>query len=177
MNTEPDKSNYVSSRTVEVLSPRLQTIVPNLDLRSNNNDFLSRRKDSYFSGGGGSEYRKGIDFTRALREHEDPTIFELTVYYANKFEAMRRYYVGSIDEFVNSVAKSSSWSENSGGKSGSEFFITKDKRFIFKKIPKQEMGMFLSMGMVYFRHMAKHFFHRMPSLMAKTLGVYKLVIK
>ena len=37
--------------------------------------------------------------------------------------------------------------------------------------------MFLSMGMSYFRHMAKHFFHRMPSLMAKTLGVYKLVIK
>ena len=80
-------------------------------------------------------------------------------------------------EFVNSVAKSAAWSENNGGKSGSEFFITHDRRFIFKKIPKQEMAMFLQMGMVYFRHMGKHFFHGMPSLLAKTLGLFKLVVK
>ncbi len=104
-------------------------------------------------------------------------MFELTVYYANKFEALRRHYIGTLDEFVNSVAMSASWRENSGGKSGSEFYISHDKRFIFKKIPKQEIGMFLNMGMMYFRHMGKHFFHGMPSLMAKTLGVYKLVIK
>ena len=37
--------------------------------------------------------------------------------------------------------------------------------------------MFISMGLPYFRHMGKHFFHGMPSLMAKTLGVFKLVVR
>ena len=55
--------------------------------------------------------------------------------------------------------------------------MTEDKRYIMKSIPKQEMLMFLSIGVGYFRHMGKHFFHGMPSLMAKTLGVYKLSIK
>lgn len=39
------------------------------------------------------------------------------------------------------------------------------------------MHMFLNMGVAYFRHMGKHFFHGMPSLMAKTLGVFKLVVR
>ncbi len=99
------------------------------------------------------------------------------MYFANKFEALRRQYIGPIDEFVCSIAKSANWNENSGGKSGSAFFITEDQRFIFKTIPKQEMHMFLNMGVAYFRHMGKHFFHGMPSLMAKTLGLFKLVIR
>lgn len=111
------------------------------------------------------------------QEEKEARVTELTVYFANKFEALRRYYIGPIDEFVSSVAKSSNWSENSGGKSGSAFFITSDQKYIFKTIPKQEMHMFLNMGVAYFRHMGKHFFHGMPSLMAKTLGVFKLVVR
>lgn len=109
----------MSSKTIDrILTPPI-TSLPTLEFeKTNNYDLNNRRKDSYFSGGV-SELRKGADFARALHEAENPTVFELTVYYANKFEAMRRYYIGSIDEFVNSVANSSSWSENSGGKSGS----------------------------------------------------------
>lgn len=60
------------------------------------------------------------------QEEKEARVTELTVYFANKFEALRRYYIGPINEFVSSVAKSSNWNENSGGKSGSSFFITSD---------------------------------------------------
>jgi hypothetical protein len=70
--------------------------------------------------------------------------------------------------------KSVSWSDVSGGKSKAGFSKSIDNKYVLKCINKYEFKMFLEAGFQYFHHIAKYFFHRMPSALAKILGAYKI---
>ena len=70
--------------------------------------------------------------------------------------------------------KSVNWSEVSGGKSKAGFFKSIDNKYVLKCINKYEFKMFLEAGFQYFHHIAKFFFHKMPSALAKILGAYKI---
>jgi len=72
------------------------------------------------------------------------------------------------------LLKSISWSDVSGGKSKAGFYKSIDNKYVLKCINKYEFKMFLEAGFQYFHHIAKYFFHRMPSALAKILGAYKI---
>ena len=75
------------------------------------------------------------------------------------------------------MLESSVWSNVSGGKSKATFYKTKDGKYLFKSIKKDEFKMFLEMAFHYFQHMDEYLFHKMPSILIKTLGVYEIHMK
>ena len=75
------------------------------------------------------------------------------------------------------MAKSAFWSNVTGGKSKADFFKSHDNKYVLKSVSKHEFKMFIETGFQYFHHNAKFLFHKMPSALAKILGVYKIKIK
>ena len=102
---------------------------------------------------------------------------EVTIYYAKKFEALRIAYCSNLEDLLVSLSKSDKWAENSGGKSKAGFYKTSDQRFILKSMNENEFNMFIDSGVEYFKYMSKFLFHKNPSVLAKILGAYKIVIK
>lgn len=49
------------------------------------------------------------------------------------------------------------------------------RRYIFKVMKKNEFKMFLEMAPHYFTYMCKHYFHQLPSLLCKIVGIFKIV--
>ena len=75
--------------------------------------------------------------------------------------------------YVKSLSASLNWAV-SGGKSGASFSKTSDERFIVKCISRTELQMFLDCAPAYFEYLSKAFFHGLPSMLAKIVGVYQI---
>ena len=100
--------------------------------------------------------------------------FHCQVYYAKQFEALRSCYFkeeDSRENFVRSLAMSARWSTQ-GGKSGAAFSKTMDERLVIKQIQRVELQMFLDFAPAYFEYMAKAYYHNLPTVLCKVLGVY-----
>jgi 1-phosphatidylinositol-3-phosphate 5-kinase len=97
------------------------------------------------------------------------------VYYPKRFEALRRFYCGTHNDFLKSIFKARSWAA-SGGKAFLSFYKTHDERYIFKEVKGSEFKMFLEFGPTYFDYMCKAFFHNYPCALAKILGAYVIKI-
>ena len=108
---------------------------------------------------------------------KEPNDIEIIVYYAKKFEALRISYCASLEDFLSSLNKSKEWSDNTGGKSKASFYKTFDEKYILKSVNENEFNMFLDKGLEYFRYLSQFLFHKMPSVLAKILGAYKIIIK
>ena len=102
---------------------------------------------------------------------------EIVLYYPKQFEALRIAYCATLEAFITSLSKSGEWLENTGGKSKASFFKTFDEKFILKNVSENEFNMFLDNGLEYFQYMSQFLFHKMPSALAKILGVYKITTK
>ncbi len=61
-----------------------------------------------------------------------------------------------------------------GGKSGASFSKTEDGRFIVKSISRTELQMFLDCAPAYFEYLSKAFFHGLPTMLCKIVGVYQI---
>eukprot|EP01041_Mallomonas_annulata_P002649 gene2649-5200_t len=85
-------------------------------------------------------------------------------------------FLGDDDDdegYVRSLSMSSRWNAQ-GGKSGATFSKSHDGRLVMKQISKTELQMFLDFAPAYFEYMAKAYYHRLPSLLCKILGVYQI---
>ena len=102
---------------------------------------------------------------------------EVIVYYPRQFEALRIAYCCTYEDLLLSITKSNEWTDVSGGKSKASFYKTNDEKYLFKSINKNEFDMFLDIGFYYFQHIDEYLFHKMPSVLMKILGVYKIKIK
>ena len=102
-----------------------------------------------------------------------PTINIIT-FFPKQFEALRTLYCDTYTEFILSISKSKEWSDVSGGKSKANFYKSIDGKYIFKCISKVEFDMFIKSANEYFIHMQKYLFEKMPSILAKILGIYKI---
>ena len=60
--------------------------------------------------------------------------FEVTVYFLRKFEATRKFFCGNHQDFINSISMLHNWHENSGGKTGSPFYKSFDKKYVVKEL-------------------------------------------
>ena len=75
--------------------------------------------------------------------------------------------------YIQSLATSSAWAA-SGGKSGAAFSRTSDDRFVIKCISRTELQMFLDCAPAYFEYLNKAFFHGLPTVLCKIVGVYQI---
>jgi len=111
-----------------------------------------------------------------------------TTYWATQFQAVRRAYLsdgygegeGGGDDhldndasYIKSLATSVFWDAN-GGKSGAAFAKTADGRFVVKCISRTELQMFLDCAPAYFEYLSKAFFHGLPTVLCKIVGVYQI---
>lgn len=102
--------------------------------------------------------------------------FEVHIFYPKRFEAMRRFYVGTHLDFVTSICKTKTWN-SSGGKASIGFFTSHDKKFVFKNVKKEEFDMFCQFAPTFFDYMTKSFFHNYPCCLAKIIGAYEVRVK
>lgn len=57
------------------------------------------------------------------------------------------------------------------------FFLSHDKKFLFKSVKVAEFEMFVDFGPWYFDYMTKSFFHNYPNNLAKIVGAYAIKVK
>jgi len=115
--------------------------------------------------------------------------FVCTTYWATQFHAVREAFLSqnskeaaanagqtSMDiekSFIMSLSSAYSWAA-SGGKSGASFARTADDRFVIKCISRTELQMFLDCAPAYFEYLSKAFFHGLPTVLCKIVGVYQI---
>ena len=97
------------------------------------------------------------------------------VFYAEQFDAVRRK-CGVSERIVESLSRCMKW-DSKGGKTKSVFLKTLDDRFVLKSLSQIETQAFLRFAPAYFRIMSESLFHELPSVIAKMLGFYQIVIR
>ena len=106
---------------------------------------------------------------------EGPARMLCKIFYAEQFDAVRRK-CGVNDRFVESLSRCLKW-DSKGGKTKSLFLKTLDDRFVLKSLSPIETQAFLKFAPAYFQIMSEAFFHELPSVIAKMLGFYQIVIR
>jgi 1-phosphatidylinositol-3-phosphate 5-kinase len=110
--------------------------------------------------------------------------FVCTTYWATQFHAVRQAFLGPNDGvqgnsldvekgYIQSLSAAYAWAA-SGGKSGASFSRTADQRFVIKCISRTELQMFLDCAPAYFEYLSKAFFHGLPTVLCKIVGVYQI---
>ena len=97
------------------------------------------------------------------------------VLFAEQFHAVRRK-CGVSDRIVESLSRCLKW-DSKGGKTKSVFLKTLDDRFVLKSLSPVETQTFLRFAPSYFSAITESFFHGAPSVIAKMLGFYQVVIR
>ncbi|XP_032520760.2 putative 1-phosphatidylinositol 3-phosphate 5-kinase isoform X1 [Danaus plexippus] len=119
------------------------------------------------------------------------------VYYASQFHRLRHMLLASLEGdrleagccddpkdkdkglceieegFIRSLASCVPWAAR-GGKSGSTFCKTKDDRYVLKEMTKPEWQQFLEFAPHYFKYVTRCTQHKLPSLLARIVGVYSV---
>lgn len=106
---------------------------------------------------------------------EGPAKMLCKIFYAEQFDAVRRK-CGVSDRIVESLSRCMKW-DSKGGKTKSLFLKTSDERFVLKSLSPIETQAFLKFAPNYFQIMSEAFFHELPSVIAKMLGFYQVIIK
>ncbi|RYP19448.1 hypothetical protein DL765_003349 [Monosporascus sp. GIB2] len=97
------------------------------------------------------------------------------IFYAEQFDALRRK-CGVADRIVESLSRCLKW-DSKGGKTKSVFLKTQDDRMVMKSLSPVETTAFLKFAPAYFSIMAEALFHDLPSVIAKMLGFFQIIIK
>ena len=97
------------------------------------------------------------------------------IFYAEQFDAVRRK-CGVAERIVESLSRCLKW-DSKGGKTKSVFLKTLDDRFVLKSLSPIETQAFLKFAPAYFRVMSETLFHALPSVIAKMLGFYQIIIR
>lgn len=97
------------------------------------------------------------------------------VFFAEQFDAVRRK-CGVGERIVESLSRCLKW-DSKGGKTKSVFLKTLDDRLVLKSLSPIETQAFLRFAPAYFRIMSEALFHELPSVIAKMLGFYQVIIK
>lgn len=106
---------------------------------------------------------------------EGPAKMVCKIFFAEQFDAVRRK-CGVADRIVESLSRCLKW-DSKGGKTKSLFLKTLDDRFILKSLSPIETQSFLKFAPNYFQIMSEAFFHELPSVIAKMLGFYQIIVK
>lgn len=97
------------------------------------------------------------------------------IFFAEQFEALR-HKCGVADRIIESLSRCLKW-DSKGGKTKSVFLKTLDDRLVMKSLSPIETSAFLRFAPDYFNIMSKALFHDLPSVIAKMLGFFQVIIK
>ncbi|TPX19065.1 uncharacterized protein E0L32_011226 [Thyridium curvatum] len=97
------------------------------------------------------------------------------IFYAEQFDALRRK-CGIADRIIESLSRCLKW-DSKGGKTKSVFLKTLDDRLVMKSLSPIETSAFLRFAPAYFEIMAEALFHELPSVIAKMVGFFQVIIK
>ncbi|TQV96383.1 hypothetical protein V2A60_003206 [Cordyceps javanica] len=106
---------------------------------------------------------------------EGAAIMTCKIFYAEQFDALRRK-CGIAGRIVESLSRCMKW-DSRGGKTRSVFLKTLDDRLVLKSLSPIETSAFLNFAPGYFGIMAEALFHDLPSVIAKMLGFFQVIIK
>ncbi|KAG0269558.1 1-phosphatidylinositol-3-phosphate 5-kinase [Actinomortierella ambigua] len=106
---------------------------------------------------------------------EGSTMLYCKIFYMEQFHALRKSS-GCDYSYIQSLARCMKW-DASGGKSGSSFLKTRDDRFIMKQLSKVELEAFIKFAPHYFEYMHKAIYHKLPTVLAKIFGFYRVGYK
>ena len=97
------------------------------------------------------------------------------VFFVEQFEAVRRK-CGIDGRFIESLSRCLKW-DSKGGKTKSVFLKTLDDRLVLKSLSPVETQSFVRFAPSYFTLMGEALFHDLPSVIAKMVGFFQVVIK
>ncbi|PQE32619.1 phosphatidylinositol-4-phosphate 5-Kinase protein [Rutstroemia sp. NJR-2017a WRK4] len=97
------------------------------------------------------------------------------IFFAEQFDAVRRK-CGVADRIVESLSRCLKW-DSKGGKTKSVFLKTLDDRLVLKQLSPVETQAFLKFAPAYFNIISEALFHELPTVIAKMLGFFQIVIK
>ncbi|POS87778.1 hypothetical protein EPUL_000373, partial [Erysiphe pulchra] len=97
------------------------------------------------------------------------------IFFAEQFDAVRRK-CGVSERIVESLSRCLKW-DSKGGKTKSVFLKTLDDRLVLKSLSPIETAAFLKFAPAYFTLIAEALFHDLPTVIAKLLGFYQIIIK
>lgn len=97
------------------------------------------------------------------------------VFFVEQFEAVRRK-CGIDSRYIESLSRCLKW-DSKGGKTKSVFLKTLDDRLVLKSLSPIETQAFVRFAPSYFTLMGEALFHDLPSVIAKMVGFYQIVIK
>lgn len=149
------------------------------DYKAKLQDITNRTETGDIDGGDGKEMQRTM--TRTTGTHlkyqfqEGSAKMLCKVFYAEQFDAVRRK-CGVSDRIVESLSRCMKW-DSKGGKTKSVFLKTLDDRFVLKSLPSNETQTFLRFAPAYFQLMSECLFHDLPSVIAKMVGFYQIIIK
>ncbi|RDW73303.1 hypothetical protein BP6252_07210 [Coleophoma cylindrospora] len=106
---------------------------------------------------------------------DGPAKLKCKIFYAEQFDAVRKK-CGVADRVVESLSRCLKW-DSKGGKTKSVFLKTLDDRLVLKSLSPIETAAFLKFAPAYFSIMAEALFHDLPTVIAKMLGFFQIVIK
>ncbi|KHN93986.1 phosphatidylinositol-4-phosphate 5-kinase fab1 [Metarhizium album ARSEF 1941] len=106
---------------------------------------------------------------------EGAAIMTCKIFYAEQFDALRRK-CGVAERIIESLSRCLKW-DSRGGKTKSVFLKTLDDRLVLKSLSPIETSAFLRFAPSYFSIMAEALFHELPSVIAKMLGFFQVIIK
>ncbi|KAJ2862909.1 Mitochondrial distribution and morphology protein 12 [Coemansia aciculifera] len=98
----------------------------------------------------------------------EKTKFVCEVFYIAQFEALRRCN-GCEGSYIESLSRCMPYIAQ-GGKSGSAFLRTRDKRFIIKEVLNAESEAFLKFAPFYFKHMYRTYRDVLLTVLVKIFG-------
>ncbi|CAI8607812.1 unnamed protein product [Vicia faba] len=136
------------------------------------------------SGSRNSSMFDPVMYTKAMHARvsfgeDDPLAkvkYFVTVYYAKRFEALRRVCCPSELDYIRSLSRCKKWRAQ-GGKSNVFFAKTLDDRFIIKQVTKTELESFVKFGPEYFKYLSESIGTGSPTCLAKILGIYQVTSK
>ncbi|GAA0141595.1 kinase [Lithospermum erythrorhizon] len=102
--------------------------------------------------------------------------YNVTCYFAKRFEALRKICCPSEMDFVRSLSRCKKWGAQ-GGKSNVFFAKTLDERFIIKQVTKTELESFLKFAPEYFKYLSESIASGSPTCLAKIMGIYQVTTK
>jgi len=97
------------------------------------------------------------------------------IFFAEQFDALRQK-CGVADRIIESLSRCLKW-DSKGGKTKSVFLKTLDDRLVMKSLSPIETSAFLRFAPDYFNIMSRALFHDLPSVIAKMLGFFQVIIK
>lgn len=105
--------------------------------------------------------------------------FKVSIYYPQQFQALRLMLGITHADFVQSIASSKHWKDNTGGKTQAPFLKSHDNLYVFKTLKKAELNSYMSIVFNYFEYMWKSMRpdSNTRSFLGRIVGIFDLQIK